>query len=124
MFDVMKFASLLAKGTSLDPAVLNAREVLSMASAEGAEAVGVASGEIAPGRPADLVLVAIDRFHLQPVLPNTVVTNLVHAARGSDIDIVIVDGAVVVQDGRLTRVEQDDVLARQAAAGRELLSDN
>jgi 5-methylthioadenosine/S-adenosylhomocysteine deaminase len=124
MFDVMKFASLLAKGTSLDPAVLNAREVLSMATAEGAQAVGAQSGEIAPGRPADLVLVAIDRFHLQPVLPSTVVTNLVHAARGSDVDMVIVDGEIVVQDGRLTRVDQDDVLARQAAAGGELLSDS
>jgi len=121
MFDVMKFASLLAKGSSLDPTALPAAEVLGMATREGAAALGIDAGEIAPGRLADLTLVAADRFHLQPATPQTVVTNLVHAARGSDVDTVIVGGKVVVERGRLATVDQDALFARYRQTGRALL---
>ena len=122
MFDVMKFASLLAKGTARDASVLQAGEVLAMASTTGASMLGIDAGEIAPGRLADLTLVGVDRFHLQPAVPETVVTNLVHAARGSDVSLVIVDGRIVVREGRLTLVDQDQLLARHAAVGRKLLA--
>lgn len=121
MFDVMKFASLLAKGIALDPSLLPPGDVLAMASAAGAAALRVDAGEIAPGRLADLTLVAADRFHLQPALPETVATNLVHAARGSDVDTVIVDGRVVVERGRLATLDQDELTSRHAATGRALL---
>lgn len=121
MFDVMKFASLLHKGVAHDPSLLAPHEVLGMATREGAAALGIEAGRIAPGQLADLVLVAVDRFHLQPAEPETIVTNLVHAARGGDVDCVIVDGRVVVEGGRLATLDQDELLARHAATGRELL---
>lgn len=121
MFDVMKFASLLAKGTELDATALLPADVLTMATREGARTMDSAAAEIAPGRPADITLVAVDRFHLQPALPDTIVTNLVHAARGADVDMVLVDGVVVVEGGRLALVDQDELLARYVEAGRELL---
>jgi len=121
MFDVMKFASLLAKGATLDPAALPARDVLGMATREGALAMAIDAGEIAPGRLADLTLIAADRFHLQPALPQTVVTNLVHAARGSDVETVIVGGRVVVEGGSVATVDQGALFARYRDAGRELL---
>jgi 5-methylthioadenosine/S-adenosylhomocysteine deaminase len=121
MFDVMKFASLLHKGVGHDPAILKPGEVLGMATADGAAALDLKAGRIAPGQLADLTLVATDRFHLQPAVPDTIVTNLVHAARGSDVDTVIVDGRVVVERGRLATLDQDELLARHAATGRALL---
>lgn len=121
MFDVMKFASLLHKGVAHDPSILKAEEVLGMASEAGAAALGVRAGRIAPGQLADLTLVATDRFHLQPAVPDTIVTNLVHAARGADVDTVIVDGRVVVERGRLVMLDQDALLARHAVTGRGLL---
>ncbi len=122
MFDVMKFASLIAKGAALDVSVLPPAEVLAMATEEGATVLGLEAGVIEPGRRADLTLIAVDRFHLQPALPSTVITNLVHAARGSDVDMVWVDGRAVVENGRLTLLDQDDLLARYTAVGRELLA--
>jgi 5-methylthioadenosine/S-adenosylhomocysteine deaminase len=122
MFDVMKFASLLPKGTFLDPAALPPADVLRMATAEGAAALRLNAGEIIPGQLADLTLITADNFHLQPALPETVITNVVHAARGGDIDTVIVDGRVVVERGRLALVDQDELLARRAATGRALLA--
>jgi 5-methylthioadenosine/S-adenosylhomocysteine deaminase len=118
LFDVMKFASLLHKGSTLDPRVLPAKDVLAMATRDGAAALGLDAGEIAAGKLADLTLVDLRRFHLQPATPEAVETNLVHAARGSDVDTVVVGGEVVVEGGRLARVDEQQVLAamRRAAA--------
>lgn len=123
LFDVMKFASLLHKGTTLDPAVLTPNEVLAMATRHGAEALGIDSGEIAVGRLADLALIDLRRLHLQPATAETVTTNLVHAARGSDVHTVIVAGEVVVEAGRLTRVDERAVLVAMQRAGAALMGE-
>jgi 5-methylthioadenosine/S-adenosylhomocysteine deaminase len=121
MFDVMKFASLLHKGVSSDPSVLPPGEILDMATRAGAAALHLPIGAIAPGKKADLVLVQLDGFHLQPSVADTIVTNLVHAARGSDVAIVMVDGVVVVKDGRLTDARWEGLNARARQVGLDLL---
>jgi 5-methylthioadenosine/S-adenosylhomocysteine deaminase len=121
MFDVMKFASLLAKGAARDPALLTPDEVLGMATREGAKALGLPVGVIAPGAPADLTLLSVEHFHLQPAVPETITANLVHAARGSDVDAVIVDGELLVMAGRLVRSDQAAILADLKRVGRAML---
>ena len=68
------------------------------------------------------MLVRLDQLHLQPAVPETIVTNLVHAARGSDVDTVIVDGRVVVEGGALTMADQRAIFDRLGKIGRQLLS--
>jgi 5-methylthioadenosine/S-adenosylhomocysteine deaminase len=121
MFDVMKFASLLHKGTTGDPRVLPPGEILEMATQAGASALDLPVGAIAPGKKADLVLVRLDGFHVQPSVADTILTNLVHAARGSDVAIVMVDGRVVVKDGRLSNTRWESLNARARQVGLELL---
>ena len=121
MFDVMKFTSLIHKGTHLDASLMPARQVLRMATLDGADALGLDAGQIAVGRLADLVLVDLRGFHLQPALPESIVTNLVHAARGADVRTVIVDGELVVENGCLVHVDAADVRAAMRAAARRLL---
>jgi 5-methylthioadenosine/S-adenosylhomocysteine deaminase len=122
MFDVMKFASLIHKGVRLDAGVLPAPSVLRMGTQDGAQALGLEAGAIAPGRLADLTLVDLNKFHLQPATPETVATNLVHAARGSDVRMVLIDGEVVVEDGRLVRIDTGATLTAMQAAGRRLMA--
>jgi 5-methylthioadenosine/S-adenosylhomocysteine deaminase len=121
MFDVMKFASLIHKGITGDPSVLPAARVVDMATARGAAALDLRSGAIIPGLNADLVLVRLDGFHMQPCVPGTLITNLVHAARGSDVSMVMVDGRILVQDGRLADRRWEGLLARARQVGEELL---
>ncbi len=121
MFNVMKFTSLIHKGANLNPVVLPAEQVFSMVTRYGAQALGLETGTLSPDKLADLTLVRLDRFHLQPAEPKTIVTNLVHAARGSDVDKVIVDGRIVVSDGRVQTVDQERVLSEARRIGRELL---
>jgi len=121
MFDVMKFASLLHKGTSGDPTVLPPGDVLDMATNRGGVALDIPVGVIAPGSKADLALVRLDGFHVQPCVPDTVVTNLVHAARGSDVSMVMVDGQIIVRDGRLTDPRWEGLSGRACGVGLDLL---
>ncbi|WP_127753217.1 amidohydrolase [Devosia sp. 1566] len=121
MFDVMKFASLLHKGLARDPTLLGARQVLDMATRGGAAAIGaVGVGAIAPGMAADLVMINTHAFHLQPCLPDTAETNLVHAARGSDVSLTMVDGQVLVRDGVLVRAAHRAALAEHRLVAEEL----
>ncbi len=121
MFDVMKFASLLHKGVSGDAGVLPPERVLAMATSAGAGALDVAVGTIEPGRKADLVLLRLDALHLQPGVSETLLTNLVHAARGSDVEMAMVNGRVVVKDGRLADARWADLAGRMRQAGLALL---
>jgi len=121
LFDVMKFASLLHKGVTGDPSVLPAGRILDMATRRGADALDIPAGAIVPGLKADLALVRLDGFHVQPSVPDTIVTNLVHAARGSDVSMVMVDGRIIVQDGRLADRRWDGLNDRARQVGLDLL---
>lgn len=123
-FDVMKFASLLQKGVQHDPGLLPPDVVLAMATRAGADALRIEAGEIVAGRLADLTLVDLRRFHLQPATPATIVTNLVHAARGSDVHTVVIGGEVVVEAGRLKRIDEAAALgAMRDTAARLMAAD-
>jgi 5-methylthioadenosine/S-adenosylhomocysteine deaminase len=122
MFDVMKFASLIHKGQLLDAGVLPAPAVLRMATGDGAAALGIEAGTIEAGRLADLVLVDLQQFHLQPALPSTIETNLVHAARGADVRTVLVGGELVVEHGRLVRMDQSGIVASMRGAAERLMA--
>jgi 5-methylthioadenosine/S-adenosylhomocysteine deaminase len=121
MFDVMKFASLLHKGVTHNPAILPPGEILDMATRRGAAALNLPVGALSPGLKADLVLARLDGFHLQPSVAETVVTNLVHAARGPDVTTVVIDGQVVVQDGRLADPRWHNLNHRTRQMGLRLL---
>lgn len=123
LFDVMKFASLLHKGVNHDPALLPPDAVLAMATRFGADALQVDAGAIEVGKLADLTLVDLGRFHLQPATPTTVLTNLVHAARGSDVRSVVVGGELVVEERRLARIDEAATLAAMRAAAARLMGE-
>jgi 5-methylthioadenosine/S-adenosylhomocysteine deaminase len=64
------------------------------------------------------VLFDFRRAHLTPAF-NPVGT-LVHTGQGRDVAMVIVDGRVVVEDGRATLVDEDRIRREGVAASRAL----
>ena len=100
---------------------LHAREAFEIATLGGARALGLADqiGSVEVGKRADLLVV-----DARPHLPNgDVYTTLVYSCRGADVRTVLVDGRVVVEDGRLLTldletVREDAVAARDALLGR------
>ncbi|MEL6985690.1 MAG: amidohydrolase, partial [Actinomycetota bacterium] len=79
MFTEMRLAAGLARGSGLDPAALEATDVLAMATTEGATALGRDDiGALTPGRRADMVALDISRSTYHPVVePADIVTHLV-----------------------------------------------
>ena len=108
--------SKLASGRSEDAA---ARDLVASATVAGAAALGRDDiGRIAPGCRADIVAVDLGGSHLAPV-SDPLKTMVWHAGR-SDIRAVIVDGRLVVEDGRHLLVDEDAIVADGAAGVRKV----
>jgi len=117
----MKAASLLQKVHHQDAGVIKPYEVLRMATAGGAKALGNDSicGTIEAGKRADLILVQIDTAHNQPV--NDIFSQIVHCVKASDVRTVIVNGEILMRDRRLTRLDEKKILADARVANRDLM---
>jgi 5-methylthioadenosine/S-adenosylhomocysteine deaminase len=121
MFDEMRLAATL-QAVRVAPGTLSARDVVWMATREGARALGLDDriGSVTVGKRADLTIVDRDRPHLGPDTDPW--TTLVYAARGTDVRFVIVDGDVLVEDFVLARLDARAVAAAGRAAGLAMLS--
>jgi 5-methylthioadenosine/S-adenosylhomocysteine deaminase len=89
---------------------LTARDVLQMATRDGARALGLDHeiGSIEPGKRADLILISRDRPHLC-TNPDPIAA-IVYAARPSDVQTTIVDGQVVVDEFALVAHDLAEVM--------------
>jgi len=121
LFETMKTASLLQKVKHQDASIIDPYTVLRMATVGGARALGLADacGTIEVGKKADLILVDIQKAHILPV--NDLVSQLVHCAKATDVDTVIVDGRVLMKERRLLDVDERKVFDSASSAHGELL---
>ena len=119
MFDEMRLAATL-QAMRKAPGVLPAREVVWMATREGARALGQEGeiGSIEPGKRADLLLIDRSGPHLVPS-PDPWST-IVYSARGTDVRSVVVDGELLVHEFALTRMDTVEVSRSAEAAAAEL----
>lgn len=119
IFDEMRLAATL-QAVRKAPGALPARDVVWMATREGARALGLEAeiGSIETGKKADLVLLDRDRPHLCPSVDPW--SAIVYSARGTDVRTVLVDGEVLVHDFALTRQDAAAVTATARSAAAEL----
>ena len=111
LFQEMDFAAKVHKVHRLDPTVMPAETVLEMATQGGARVLGMETeiGSLEVGKKADVIVVDLNRPHLQPVY--NVVSHLVYAATGADVRDVIIDGKIVMQNRRLLTLNEEEILA-------------
>ncbi len=108
-FTEMRQASLLQKVDRLEPQALPAQTVFEMATINGARAAGFDRvGALREGWKADIVGLETDITRATPI--HDVLSHLVFAAHGDDVQLTMVDGDVLMRDG--------DVLVADAAAIR------
>ncbi len=115
MFEVMKFASLLHKVTRLEATILPAMQVLEMATIKGAKSLGLDReiGSIEPGKKADVILVNLHKLRTTPVLFGehfNVISHLVYAAHGDDVETSFVDGKIVMENRVLRNVNEEKLI--------------
>ena len=111
----LRWASILAKVTDGDYQAGLARDVFNAATVGGCRFIGRPDlGRLHPGAKADVLLITLD--HLGGPVYADPIKALVDSASGRDVDTVIVDGRVLVQGGRTTRVDEDAIYAKARAA--------
>lgn len=113
IFEEMRMAALLSKAITTDGTALGAEQVLLMGTARGAEALGLPLGRITADHAADLVVVDLDALSVQP--RQTAHQQIVYAMQPDAIRRVIVGGETIVEDGRLTRVDEHEIAAKVRA---------
>ncbi len=118
MFTEMRTAALLQK-LAHGPEVLSAAQVLRMATIDGARALGLDNeiGSLEVGKRADVIVVDLNQLHSSP--KQDVISSLVYSAQPADVRVTIIDGRVVMRDGKLSALNEGDVIVdanREASA--------
>lgn len=99
---------------------ISAKEAWTAATAGGAKALGLGKriGVLEPGMVADLTGYRLSSYAFRPL--NDPLRQLVYAEGGQDLALVIVDGEVVMKDGRITRFNEGALLDEIADAHERL----
>lgn len=123
MFTEMRLAALIHK-PRLGPRSMPAETVLEMATLGGARAMGLEGqvGSLEIGKKADITLLRRRAVHAWPQIAANPYVEVVYEHRAADVDTVLIDGKVVLQAGRLTRCDMDEILDDAQAELAGLLS--
>ena len=110
----------LFKDARTDPQMFPAEMAYEMATLGGARTLLLDQevGSLEPGKKADVVLHDIDRPEWRPLL--NVINQLVWSADGRGVHTVYVDGRAVVEDGRMTTVDEQALYAAAQEAGERI----
>lgn len=111
MLTEMRTAALLQKVLH-GPESLPARQVLRMATIDGARALGLGSeiGSLEAGKRADVIIVRLNELHSSPLAGDPIST-IVYSGGPADVDTVIIDGKLVMRDRNLLTLDQQAVIA-------------
>ncbi|MGB9177061.1 MAG: amidohydrolase family protein, partial [Methanoregula sp.] len=117
MFEEAKTAALLQKFFWNNPTLLPAHEALAMVTANGAKGLGLATGTLGAGTPADIILVTARTACNTPL--HNATSNLVYSCSGGAVETTICDGRVLMLDREVPGEAQ--ILSEAAAAAQELV---
>ena len=122
MFEVMKTTTLLQRVANLDASLLPPWDTLELATLGGARALGLEEevGTLEVGKRADLIGIDFSRS-AHAVAMHSEVSQIVHCARPSDVSLVVIDGEIVLEDGRLKAMEEEVILREAQLAAESLV---
>ena len=120
MISEMMTASLLAKGVSESPTVMNAYSALEAATIGGARSLGLEDkiGSIEAGKQADLCAVNLSNFGSQPVY--NPVSQLIYSASSNKVSDVWVAGERLLESGSLTTIDVEQLKADTQSFGNRI----
>ena len=121
LIEELKTASLLQKVSTLDPKVLNSDEAIEMGTIKGAEALGLDSqiGSIEVGKKADIILIDTNCANMVPD-SSSPSSNIIYSANGSNVDTTICNGKILMENKKLTVLDEQEVYDKARQAIKEL----
>ncbi|WP_042170963.1 amidohydrolase [Paenibacillus gorillae] len=122
MFEEIKAATWLQKLDYGDPTVLPAGQALRMATSEGAKLLNIAhqAGTLEVGKKADLILIDLNKPHLQPM--HNIESLLAYSVNGADVDTTIVNGKVLMRNRKLTTIDEEELLKQVAVRSKRIVA--
>jgi 5-methylthioadenosine/S-adenosylhomocysteine deaminase len=124
LFAEMRTVAKLASFREQRPGALTAREVLDIATAGGARALGLADeiGELAVGRKADLILLDRTGIGWSPLPTNDPFTALVYSVNGLQVTDSMVDGRWLLRDRQWVTLDYAAAVRQQGHDAQRLLT--
>ena len=121
IFDAARITRLLQRSRP-DPFAVPPLQSLRSMTIDGARALGISQyvGSLEPGKRGDVIALALDEPHMVPFVSDPV-SHAAHFAKGSDVRLVIVNGAIVVSGGNFQHLDSYEVLRRAQEAGARLV---
>ena len=121
LFSEMDTAAKLHKIHTMDTTVMDALTVLKMATIEGAKALGIDSitGSLERGKKADIIVLDINKPHLTPMY--NAFSHIVYSARGSDVSHTIINGRLVMAEGKILTMDINEVIKKAGNCSRQVL---
>lgn len=108
----MRNVQLLQRAHFHDTKLLSCGKVLEMTTVEPAKALGIFEevGSLEVGKKADIIAVNTRQPHLAPfrIMP---IQRLVSHASGEDVELVIVNGEIMMENRKLTQIDEDELLS-------------
>ena len=120
LWEEMKLAPMLARGSTLDPTAMTAPDALRMATADGADALGLDVGRLRAGAWADLVRVDVDHPSFTPGLDDDLIAHLVWGGSSKHVTDVWVAGEQVVRDRVCLTLDEAEARSEVVLRGRRL----
>jgi len=113
-----RLAALVGKMRADDPEALPVGQMVRMLTIEGAHALGLDGliGSIEVGKRADLVVFDANRLEATPA--HDPAANLIYSLGPRSVRDVLVDGALLVREGKLTRDDEAALARRHRTHGR------
>ncbi|MDY0234829.1 MAG: amidohydrolase [Gudongella sp.] len=122
MLEEIHLASLVNKGVNRDPQFMSPKEIIRIATLNGALSQGRGdTGCIKMGNKADIIVFDMDKPHLQPVFD--VLSNIVYSASAEDICLTMIDGEIVYKDGVFTNVDSEKIIYQANIIKDRILSE-
>ena len=121
LIEELKTASLLQKVSTLDPKVLNSDDALAMGTINGARLLGLENeiGSIEVGKKADIILIDTNAPNMTPQ-SSTLSSNVIYSANGSNVDTTICNGKILMENKKLTFLDEDEIIKKARIAIKEL----
>lgn len=121
MFEEMNLAALINKGINEDALSIPSHLAVKMGTLNGAKGLKIDHevGSIEVGKKADIVIMDIDKPHYYPRY--NLVASLAYSAQSSDVETVIVDGKILMEDYKLTEIDEEKVIFHAEACSKNLV---
>ena len=112
MFREMFLVTGLAKLRNMDAGSIDAREVLKMATVNGARAMGLKDSDyLAEGKKADIIMLDLSRPNMQPI--NNIEKNIVYSGSKENVLMTMIEGIIRYENGKFNiGVEPSEVYSK------------